>query len=562
MGTRLKPSVVDPSTVNRDVALVSGPIGAEFPSGVSRHSLWMFLAVLGIEGLSMAAVDHPWWQIHQALAAPIAFGVALLIFGRDTLRQIPRRQVLPIRAKFVALHGLVIAAVIAADFVLRDRAANPSHLNDAVIAVWFASILLLPVSLAASLVSLRSLIQLSRRLRNAGLYALLTTIAVMAARTLARHAWDAEGSPLGRFLQRATFAGVKFLLGLVYPAVVVFPAHSVVGTPKFAVEIGGVCSGIEGLGLMLVLTLGWLVFVRGELRITRAVWLVPVTLVSVWLLNLVRLAVLIAIGDAGHEDIALNGFHSEAGWLMFNLIAIGFLLAAQNIPWLRKDSVPAASRKHIRSNEYRAAAACLLPFLAIVTASLLGRLVSSGFEWFYPLRLIGAALMLWYFRAEYRRMDWRFGWVGITGGAAVFVGWILLSRMVATGRDAGELGAQLMRLPVWERGSWIVLRCIAAVVTVPIAEELAFRGYLARRVMAADVSTVRFSRLSPLAIVISSVAFGAMHGRMWIAGVLTGLVFALVAKWRGRLGEAVAAHVMANLLLALWVLTRGEYSLW
>jgi hypothetical protein len=39
-------------------------------------------------------------------------------------------------------------------------------------------------------------------------------------------------------------------------------------------------------------------------------------------------------------------------------------------------------------------------------------------------------------------------------------------------------------------------------------------------------------------------------------------VFALVAKWRGRLGEAVAAHVTANLLLALWVLTRGEYSLW
>lgn len=43
--------------------------------------------------------------------------------------------------------------------------------------------------------------------------------------------------------------------------------------------------------------------------------------------------------------------------------------------------------------------------------------------------------------------------------------------------------------------------------------------------------------------------------------VLAGLLFALVAKWRNRLGEAVAAHATANLLLAAWVLARGDYRL-
>jgi membrane protease YdiL (CAAX protease family) len=49
---------------------------------------------------------------------------------------------------------------------------------------------------------------------------------------------------------------------------------------------------------------------------------------------------------------------------------------------------------------------------------------------------------------------------------------------------------------------------------------------------------------------------------MWLAGTLAGVVFALVARFRGRLGEAVAAHATANLLLALWIIVRGNYSLW
>jgi CAAX prenyl protease-like protein len=96
---------------------------------------------------------------------------------------------------------------------------------------------------------------------------------------------------------------------------------------------------------------------------------------------------------------------------------------------------------------------------------------------------------------------------------------------------------------------------------VPIAEELFFRGFLARRFMSADVENVSFLRLTPVAILASSVLFGLMHGKMWFAGLLAGLAFALVAKLRGRIGEAVGAHAVANLLIAVWALTRGNYSL-
>jgi membrane protease YdiL (CAAX protease family) len=65
-----------------------------------------------------------------------------------------------------------------------------------------------------------------------------------------------------------------------------------------------------------------------------------------------------------------------------------------------------------------------------------------------------------------------------------------------------------------------------------------------------------------LAVLVSSLLFGAMHGRMWFAGTLAGIAFCMLAKRRGRLGEAVAAHATANLMIAVWVLARGDYSLW
>ena len=46
---------------------------------------------------------------------------------------------------------------------------------------------------------------------------------------------------------------------------------------------------------------------------------------------------------------------------------------------------------------------------------------------------------------------------------------------------------------------WLLVRVLGSVITVPIAEELAFRGYLLRRLLSAhfdDLSTLRFTWLS------------------------------------------------------------------
>ena len=111
-------------------------------------------------------------------------------------------------------------------------------------------------------------------------------------------AWNAPDSHFGRIIQSTTFAGVATLLGLFRSDIVSEPATSIIGTGDFTVQIAGRCSGIEGLALMLGLTVGWLFYSRRELRLTRAWLLVPSSLIVIWLCNMVRIACLIVIGDA------------------------------------------------------------------------------------------------------------------------------------------------------------------------------------------------------------------------------------------------------------------------
>ena len=121
--------------------------------------------------------------------------------------------------------------------------------------------------------------------------------------------------------------------------------------------------------------------------------------------------------------------------------------------------------------------------------------------------------------------------------------------------------AGLAALPYWAAGLWIFFRVIGSVITVPIVEELAFRGYLIRKLIARDFENVPLNQFTWLSFLLSSVLFGLLHGR-WVAGIIAGMLFALALYRRGQLGDAVFAHVTANGLIAAYVLVYGKWALW
>ncbi len=186
---------------------------------------------------------------------------------------------------------------------------------------------------------------------------------------------------------------------------------------------------------------------------------------------------------------------------------------------------------------------------------------SGDFEWLYPMRFLAAAGALWLLRKSYADLDWKFGWFGPAIGVLVFAMWIAMDTLLnATTNDAMPHALADSSMPI--RATWIVFRILSAIVTVPIAEELAFRGFLLRRLVSPDFEALPLRTFTWLGLGISSIAFGLLHGNLWFAGVLAGLLFAWALIRRGRMGEAVVAHATANALLAGYVLIFHKWHLW
>jgi CAAX prenyl protease-like protein len=197
--------------------------------------------------------------------------------------------------------------------------------------------------------------------------------------------------------------------------------------------------------------------------------------------------------------------------------------------------------------------------LALLVAMLLTSAASAEFDWLYPVKVIVTSLVLGWFWQRYRTYDWTLSWQSLAIGTGVFVVWIVLAPIGHDGSSA--LQQQLQQQSPLVAGLWLFFRVIGSTVTVPLAEELAFRGYLMRKLVSSDFQRVAFGQLTWPAFIISSVAFGLMHGA-WLAGTLAGMAYAYAVHRRGRITEAIYAHITTNALIAGYVLLFDQWWLW
>lgn len=359
--------------------------------------------------------------------------------------------------------------------------------------------------------------------------------------------WNMLGTP--------TLYIVHALLGWIYADLVIQPENLILGTAAFRVKISYACSGIEGISLIVLFLALYLWLFRKELRFPQVFWLFPLGIAAVWLANAVRIALLIAIGTSFSPETAMQGFHSQAGWIIFTLIAIGAITLSNRMQCftLTQPGLPAATPAK------NPASALLFPLLALMAATMITSVFFSGFDSFYPLRMAILAATLYYFRKYYRNLGWAWAWHAPAIGTAVFLLWMLLEPDAAEGVTPMQEG--LAELPNGMAGAWLVFRVLGSVIAVPLAEEFAFRGYLLRKLIAKDFESVPLGRLTLLSFLLTSVLFGLLHER-WLAGTLAGMGYDLALHRRGQLGDAVIAHMTTNALIAVAVLTQSRWSLW
>src|SRR5690606_615284 len=127
--------------------------------------------------------------------------------------------------------------------------------------------------------------------------------------------------------------------------------------------------------------------------------------------------------------------------------------------------------------------------------------------------------------------------ISIGIGLAVGLGWVWFSEP-SPGDDMGlgTLGGSALV-------AWALVRTLGTTLLVPVIEEAFFRGYVLTRLdTGSRAGTV-------IAIAVSTGLFAALHGRIILAGI-AGLLFAVAMLRRGRLGDAIVAHIIANATVA------------
>lgn len=356
-------------------------------------------------------------------------------------------------------------------------------------------------------------------------------------------------------LEHSTFEMTSFFLGLLAAHPSFDPRYNLIGIGHFSIYIDSACAGWEGMGLFCTFFSAYLWLFRRELRFPQVLILLPVGVAVLWFLNVARLAALILLGNWSNS-LGVEGFHSVAGWLFFNAATLGLVIASRRLRLFAQD---------VPNHNFRAspnpAAPYLLPLILIIGTAMITRVFSYHFDEAYPIRVVVGASVLWFYKKSLP-FRWSASWSAVALGFVAFAIWIFLvdrGKNVAATNDSIRIG--LNSLPATEAGFWILFRAIGAVLIVPIAEELAFRGYIIRKLVSADFEAVAPGHFTWLSFLGSSILFGALHAE-WLAGTIAGMIFALAVYRRGSFADAITSHSVANGMLAAYVLATGRWVLW
>jgi CAAX prenyl protease-like protein len=183
--------------------------------------------------------------------------------------------------------------------------------------------------------------------------------------------------------------------------------------------------------------------------------------------------------------------------------------------------------------------------------------------WIYPLQtIICGALLIWFWRGY----DFRFPqktWLAVAIGLVVFVLWIAPQQFLGfpprlTGFDPEVFVGQ----PALYWGT-VIFRFLRLVVVVALVEEIFWRGFVLRYFINEKFTEVPIGAFSWLSFGVATVAFGFTHSREdWIAALVTGALYNLVAYRTGSLAACVVAHAVTNLLLGVWIMATRQWGFW
>jgi len=184
--------------------------------------------------------------------------------------------------------------------------------------------------------------------------------------------------------------------------------------------------------------------------------------------------------------------------------------------------------------------------------------------WFYLAKTVVGLWLIVESWSLVPEMRWVFSWEAVAVGLGVLVMWIGIDSFypkLALARTAVENAN-----PFLVFGQHSPLACFflgvhifGMTVVVPPLEEVFYRSFLYRYIARQNFFEVPLDRFLPLPFLATAIVFGFEHSQ-WLAGILCGMAYQGLVLRKNRLGDAMTAHAITNLLLGVWVVWRGAWN--
>jgi uncharacterized protein len=193
-----------------------------------------------------------------------------------------------------------------------------------------------------------------------------------------------------------------------------------------------------------------------------------------------------------------------------------------------------------------------------------GSLGPESRYWAYIAKTLLGAWVLWEVRPFVQEMRWKISWEAVVVGVAIFALWIGLDGHYPRLSDPGEGASPFTQFGAGSAMAWfyVAVHLVGMSVIVPPVEEIFYRSFLYRYFVKLDFLAMPLGQFHALSFVVTSVLFGLMHPDRWLAGIICGLAYQWLVVRKNRLGDAMTAHAITNLLLGLWILWKGAWSFW
>src|SRR4051794_5878735 len=212
-------------------------------------------------------------------------------------------------------------------------------------------------------------------------------------------------------------------------------------------------------------------------------------------------------------------------------------------------------------------------FLAFVWA---GGNWKNLYPHFYVARAVIVAALLAVLWRNYTKIRWNGWWLGAILGVVSIFQWVGMQLLLQklTFHYHGEPYSPFKPSPdafdptkafdsaaiMW---AWIAIRIASASLVVPVMEELFWRDFLWRSIIApAGFKLAQVGEKNWKAFLIVSIAFATVHGNWWLTAIVWGMLIGGLLMRTKSLGACIVMHGVTNLLLAAYVLYTRDWSFW